>query len=102
MDRRDVPYRKTIFVCTNQRAEGERICCAAGGSDAIRDALKALVKENGLKNKIRVCKSGCMDVCERGPNVMVFPDQAWLSGVSLEDVPEIFASVVDLLETPEE
>lgn len=89
MDYNELPYQKIVFVCCNQRAAGERVCCAAGRGQEIRDALKRLVKERGLKSRIRVSQSGCMDRCEDGPNVMIFPDNRWISHVTPDDVPAI-------------
>lgn len=89
MDEKALPYRRIVFVCTNQRAEGERICCAAQGSADLHAQLKDLVKARGLKGRVRVCKSGCMDRCEQGPNIMIFPDNTWLAGVCPADLPAI-------------
>jgi (2Fe-2S) ferredoxin len=84
-----VPYRRVIYVCTNVREEDGRPACGARGSEAICAALKEEVKKRGLKGKIRAMKSGCMDFCELGPNVMVFPDNAWHSAVQANDVPAL-------------
>lgn len=91
MNSQSVPYRRMIFVCTNAHHDGEdRPVCAAGCSEEVLKALKEEVKKRGLKGKVRALKSGCMDLCEKGPNVMVFPDGTLHSGVSLEDVPTLF------------
>ncbi len=78
-----------VFVCGNVRPDGDRPACGKRGGEAICEALKAEVKARGLKGKVRALKSGCMDLCEKGPNVMVFPDNVWLSGVTPEDVPAL-------------
>ncbi len=85
MQQTKTPYRKQLFVCTNQR-EGEAACCARGGSVAIREALKRYVKDHGLSGVVRVSQSGCQGLCEEGPNVMVFPDGDWYHHVRPEDV----------------
>ena len=84
-----IPYRRMIFVCTNATHDGDRPVCAAGGSEEILKALKEEVKKRGLKGKIRALKSGCMDLCEKGPNVMVFPEGTCYSGVAPEDIPAL-------------
>ena len=77
------------------RAWGRCVQCkqsnprAKRGSEAICERIKEEVKKRGLKGKIRAMKSGCMDFCELGPNVMVFPDNIWHSGVTAEDVPAL-------------
>ena len=88
MERGRVPYRKIAFVCINRRPEGED-CCAGRQSEAIAEALKARMKALGLSGKVRVSKSGCHDVCARGPSVMIFPDYTWYAGVTEDDVERI-------------
>ena len=88
MEQARVPFRKIAFVCINRRPEGEA-CCSQRDSEAIADALKERVKALGLAGKIRVSKSGCHDVCARGPSVMVFPDYTWYHGVTQNDVERI-------------
>lgn len=85
-----VPYQRIIFVCMNASHDGEdRPVCAAGNADAVLKALKEEVKKRGLKGKVRALKSGCMDLCEKGPNIMIYPEGTMLSGVSSLDVPQI-------------
>lgn len=96
MEKGEVPYEAIVFVCTNRREEGERVSCADGGrpGDKVRDLLKARVGELGLKGRVRVSASGCMDLCEEGPNVMVFKrtgERVWYKGVSEADLPRILA-----------
>lgn len=89
MESRSVPYQKTVFVCTNVR-EGRAACANPGkGGDAVCHALKEAVKAAGLKSKIRVARSGCLDRCAEGPNLFVYPQGEWLSGVCEADVPEL-------------
>ena len=79
-----------IFVCTNASHDGEdRPVCAAGRSEEVLKTLKEEVKKRGLKGKVRALKSGCMDLCEKGPNVMVFPDGVLHCGVTPGDVPAL-------------
>lgn len=99
MESNDLPFEKIIFVCTNQREEGERVCCQRGGGCELRDTLKAMVKSRQLRAKVRVSQSGCMDRCEDGPNVMVFPDNVWFSRVTASDLESILDAVAHSLET---
>ena len=93
MEKQKLPFRKHIFVCVNRREEGSASCDPRGGSQ-IRDCLKQYVKDHGLKGKVRVSQSGCMDLCAQGPNVMVFPDNAWYSGVKVDDLPALIEEVL--------
>ena len=47
----------------------------------IREQLKKMVKERGLDASIRVSRSGCLDLCKDGPNVLLMPDNKWFAGV---------------------
>lgn len=93
MEQRPPLYPRCIFVCTNNRgtAEGVRISCGVQGSEEIRLALKAAAKAYGVNEEVRVHSSGCMEGCEIGPNVLVYPDGVMYSGVSMSDVPELIA-----------
>ena len=86
MEQVPASFLKYIFVCENERAEGA--CCGAEGG-RIREALKKKIKEMGLDGKIRVSRSGCIDVCSEGPNVLLEPDQVWFKKVSTADVDKI-------------
>lgn len=83
-------YNRHVFVCTNQRPEGHpRGCCRDKGSESIRDRLKEELKRRGLLGKIRPNNSGCLDACEFGPSIVVYPDNIWYGGVTIDDVEEI-------------
>lgn len=60
-----------------------------GDSREIHRAFKAAVADAGLRGKVRVNNSGCLDQCGHGPNAVVYPDNVWYSHVRLEDVPVI-------------
>ena len=85
------PYERHVFVCENARDPADpKGCCAAKGSKAIRDRLKILAREAGLKGRIRVNGAGCLDQCAHGPTIVVYPEAIWYGGVRLEDDDEIF------------
>ena len=82
-----------IFICINERApEDPKGCCAAKGSRAIADKFKEELHRRGLKGKVRANKAGCLDACEFGPSVVVYPEGVWYGHVRLEDVNEIIES----------
>lgn len=82
------PYSRMILVCLNERPGGEA-SCGGRNSKPLAEALKKAVEAAGQKGKIRVTKTLCLGLCERGPNVMIFPEGVLLSGVRPEDVPAI-------------
>ena len=83
-------YAKHVFFCCNQR-DGGRACCADKGASQMRDYAKAKVKALGLsgEGKIRVNQAGCLDRCEEGPCVVVYPDAVWYTYVDQADIDEI-------------
>ena len=97
MERAQVPFQKIVFVCINAR-QPQELCCAHRESEAIAAALKDRIKGLGLSRRVRVSKSGCQDLCAKGPNVMIFPDYAWYHGVALGDVERIVQDVARSLE----
>ena len=91
------PYERHVFVCENVRDPSDpRGCCAAKGSKAVRERLKALAKEAGLAGRVRVNTAGCLDQCAHGVTIVVYPEAVWYGCVTLSDAEEIFRShVVD-------
>ena len=84
-----------VFVCCNQRSAGHpRGCCNPDGSEALRNALKAEIEKRGLKPLVRANKAGCLEQCELGPTVVIYPQAIWYGGVKLEDVPRIVAETI--------
>lgn len=93
MDGSPIPYQRIVFVCTHERSSGPRVSCGNRGGADLRTRLKELVKEHGLSDRIRISASGCMDLCEEGPNLMVVPDNTWICGASPEDAERIFEEI---------
>lgn len=92
----DVPVKKLkrhVFICTNERPEGHpRGCCKSKGGEALVQAFKMGVRDAGLQGEVRAQKAGCLDTCEYGPSVVVYPEGVWYGPVSHEDVSEIVES----------
>lgn len=92
MKERPVPYKRTLFVCTNARTGPDaRVSCAGAGRCGLEllETLKEEVKKAGLKGKVRVARSGCLDLCEQGPNAFLYPTGEWFSGLRPEDAQDI-------------
>lgn len=88
-------YRHHVFFCLNRRDEGEgRPCCAARGAQEAQEHAKKRIKEMGLNGpgKVRINKAGCLDRCEEGPVVVVYPEGVWYTYVDKEDIDEIIDS----------
>jgi len=81
-----------VFVCTNRRPDGHpRGSCAAKDSEQLRDYMKARAKELGLP-ATRINTAGCLDRCELGPTIVIYPEGVWYTCRTREDVDEILTS----------
>lgn len=82
-------YRRHAFFCTNVR-EG-RACCQDHGADQAREHAKARIKAAGLGHPggVRVNKAGCLDRCEEGPVLVVYPEGTWYTYLDTADIDEI-------------
>ena len=82
-------YRLHVFCCMNQRPAGHpRGCCLDKGSGKLRDYMKARAKELGFAD-VRINQSGCLDRCELGPTIVIYPDGVWYRADSNADIDEI-------------
>lgn len=86
------PYFEAhVFVCCNRRPDGHRRgSCAAKGSEELRDYMKARAKELGLK-RVRINSAGCLDRCEFGPTLVIYPEGVWYSPKTRDEVDRILA-----------
>ena len=84
-------YQRHLFFCCNLRDPKERPSCNAKGASEMRDYAKKKVKELGLSGpgKVRVNQAGCLDRCEEGPCLVVYPDGVWYTYVDRADIDEI-------------
>ena len=82
-------YDAHVFCCTNRRADGHpRGSCAERGGEALRDYMKSKAKALGLKN-VRINSSGCLDRCELGPTMVIYPEGVWYSVSTREEIDEV-------------
>jgi (2Fe-2S) ferredoxin len=85
-------YSHHVFFCCNQREGGAR-CCNDHGSQDMRDYAKQKIK--GLKlagpGKVRINQAGCLDRCDEGPVLVVYPEAVWYTYVDREDIDEIIS-----------
>ena len=83
-------YRQHVFFCTNERSDGRR-CCQQQDACSLRDYAKQRIKALGLAGEggTRINTAGCMDRCEEGPVLVVYPEGIWYTYVDREDIDEI-------------
>src|SRR5712692_8625004 len=85
-------FEKHVFICMNQREDGHpRGCCDPSGAGELQRLFKTRLTQRGFK-LVRANKSGCLDQCELGPTVVVYPEAVWYGGVTAADVEEIIES----------
>lgn len=83
-----------IFVCCNQRPPGHPRGCCDDGSSVLRERFKDEIKKRNLGPLVRANSAGCLDQCEYGPVVVIYPQQIWYGGVTLDDVSRIIEQTV--------
>ncbi len=83
-------YKHHVFFCTNQRAAGES-CCNNHDAAAMRTHAKDRIKALGLNKPgaVRINSAGCLDRCDQGPVMVVYPEAVWYTYVDKEDIDEI-------------
>jgi len=87
-------YQHHVFFCLNQREPGGRPCCANAGAEAAQQHAKRRIKELGAAGagRVRINKAGCLDRCEEGPTLVIYPEGVWYTYVDTEDIDEIIDS----------
>jgi (2Fe-2S) ferredoxin/protein-L-isoaspartate O-methyltransferase len=85
------PFRYHVYICDQMNPEGVP-GCAASGFGKILDALKSEIAKRGLMDAVLVTTCGSLGLCKSGPNMVVYPEGIWYSGVAVKDVPELVQS----------
>ncbi len=83
-------YERHVFFCLNERENGAA-CCGGHHAAAMQQHAKSRVKALDLNGKghIRINKSGCLDRCNEGPCIVVYPEGVWYTYVDVHDIDEI-------------
>lgn len=82
------PFRHHVYACTQQKPDGAP-CCSANGSLQTLAALRRELAAQGLADTVQVTTCGSLGLCGRGPNMVVYPEGVWYSGVKPADVQEL-------------
>lgn len=83
-------YRKHVFFCTNLREDGSE-CCQRFNASGMRDYAKQRSKELGIAGHggVRINTAGCLDRCQEGPVIVIYPDAVWYTYIDHADIDEI-------------
>lgn len=89
-------FKHHVFFCTNQREPGQ-VCCGARGADELRNYAKDRVKALGLNQaalgeRVRINSAGCLDRCDDGPVLVIYPEGIWYTYIDRDDIDEIIDS----------
>lgn len=84
-----------VFICNNRRKAGhDRASCDPDGDEALKKAFKKEIERHGLKSLVRANTAGCLDQCELGPTIVIYPQAIWYGGVKVSDVPRIVEETI--------
>lgn len=95
---RSSPFECHVFVCTNNRY-GARKSCADGDNIRVRAVLKEKIAERGWKGRVRISQSGCLGLCEDGPNVLIYPQKIWCCAVTEDDIDAVMSQIEKSLQS---
>lgn len=86
-------YQYHLFFCTNQRGDGKQACAQCGAQSA-RDYMKKRCKELGVHQagQVRINTAGCLNRCELGPVLVIYPEETWYTYIDHQDLDEIIES----------
>ncbi len=85
-----------LFVCASFRLTGQQKgFCQGKDASEIVQMLTEEIDERGVSAEIMVSTTGCLNLCDQGPVVIVYPENVWYGGVSPEDAEEIVSAVLD-------
>lgn len=83
-------FKRHVFFCTNLRPDGEDCCQRFDAKDA-RAYVKSRAKALNIHGPgaVRVNSAGCLDRCDKGPVLVIYPEAVWYTYVDREDLDEI-------------
>ncbi len=87
-------FTSHLFICCNRREPGGRPCCDPAGTEALRQRFKTELKKRKLGPLVRANFAGCLEQCELGPTVVIYPQEIWYGRVTPDDVPRILDETV--------
>ena len=85
-------YKYHIFCCVNERKGDDRSSCKKKNAHLLRNYIKQKVKEKKI-SRVRVNQSGCLDKCEKGPVIVIYPKGLWYKCETFRDADEIVSSL---------
>jgi len=88
--------KQHIFICTSSRATGQaKGYCHSNEGLEIMQRFIELIDDREIGGDVFLSNTGCFGMCEKGPIVVVYPDNVWYGSVSADDVEEIMDSHIE-------
>lgn len=86
-------FQHHVFFCLNQRDNGTA-CCMDHGAEAMFNHMKSRIKSLELngQGKVRINRAGCLDRCDQGPIMVIYPQAIWYTFIDETDIDEIIDS----------
>ena len=81
-------YDHHLFFCTNLREDGSN-CCGRHGAQDLRDYAKQRCRSIAKEKNIRVNSAGCLNRCDKGPVLVIYPEGVWYSYIDKQDIDTI-------------
>ena len=75
-------YKRHVLVCAGTG-------CTSSGSVKIAAKIEELLAAKGLTDEVKVIKTGCHGLCALGPVMIIYPEAAFYSNVSMDHIEEI-------------
>lgn len=76
------PNRLAVAACVSTG-------CEALGVQKVLEAFDQEIKKQGLEGKVDIKETGCLGFCEKGPRIVIYPEEIYYFQVNAKDVPEI-------------
>jgi len=84
------PYPKAQTSKTKPRVMVcQKAPCMKRGAQSVCQALETALGDRGLEDQVSLKRTGCMNHCKTGPNVVFMPDKTRYTRVHPEEVPEL-------------
>jgi len=91
-------FRKSILSQRDPNKPCMTLCsgsaCNASGSGDVAAALVAELEKQGLSTAVDSRRTGCHGFCERGPIIVIHPEEICYFQIEPKDVPEIISETI--------
>lgn len=83
-----------LFICNKCKPSKKFKDGRTHDPGKLRSALKKEIKRLGIKADVRANDSGCLDMCDDGQVVVIYPQAIWYGGVAVEDAERIIQETI--------